>query len=541
MLLLAAVLFYGVGRRVGGDAQLSFLDSVFLGVTSATGAGLGNVVMSKLDTFQQALACVLILCGSQVWVAACVVNVQRALLARKIRRRCKEEEEKRKRRKEEEAGKDMGGKGVEKQDAATPDGGVSSLPPVDVSPVSEEEQEEGVATMVPSMNGSCWNLAMKEMEKTEVDDRQKELDQERLQALTILSWLVPAYLITFQLLGTIIIGAWTMVHARPLVASNALNPWWFALFNSISSFNNSGMSLLDANMTAFLHRGALIVWTQTLLILAGNSAFPIFLKALIYLHPRNAGCTLLLNPSRGGRKVFPYIFDVRETIWLSAMLLILNGIDWAVFLIFSPASPEVEATPLPRRLLASLFQAVSVRSGGFAIVTIKHLHVAVLLCYAAMLYISAFPISMPGVPHASHAAVHVVPTPPGRESTTVFVWRQLRGLMRAGDLRYLAAAVWCICVIEGLGVDGVFPVVFEVASAFGCVGVSFGDKTGDLALVGGWRGGSKLLLAAVMLFGRVREVRRGILKGWTGEEAEEAEEEELVAADEKVVEKVVEV
>jgi Trk-type K+ transport system membrane component len=528
MLLLAAILFYGVGRRVGGDAQMSFLDAVFLGVTSATGAGLGNVVMSRIDTFQQVLACLLIIFGSQVWVAACVVNVQRALLARKILKRCREEEAKRKRRHEaEEAGKVAGGEGMEKQDAD----GVHSLPPVgSVSPASEEE-EEGVVTVVPSRNGSCWNLATKEVETTNLDDVLKERDQERLQALTILSWLVPTYLVIWQLLGTIIIGAWTWVHARPLVASNALNPWWFATFNSISSFNNSGMSLLDANMTAFLHRGALIVWTQTFLIIAGNSGFPIFLKALLYLVPKNAGRALLLDPARG-RKVFPYIFNTRETIWLSAMLIILNGIDWAAFMIFSPYDPELAATAMPRRLLAALFQAVAVRSGGFAIVTIKELHVGVLMAYAVMLYISAIPISLPGVPHAHHAVPDLAPS--GKESAIVFVWRQLRGLTRAGDLRYLAAAVWCICVIEGLGVDGIFPVVFEVASAFGCVGVSFGDKTGDLALVGGWKGGSKLLLAAVMLFGRVREVRRGILKGWTQEEHQVV----VAVGDDKVVEEV---
>lgn len=51
MCLVASFIFYGVGRNVEsklGDAdgigeRMSYLDALFLGVTSATGAGLGNV------------------------------------------------------------------------------------------------------------------------------------------------------------------------------------------------------------------------------------------------------------------------------------------------------------------------------------------------------------------------------------------------------------------------------------------------------------------------------------------------------------------
>jgi len=57
--LLASFIFYGVGRRVEGKLgeaggtgeRMSYLDALFLGVTSATGAGLGNVgVLPPSDT-----------------------------------------------------------------------------------------------------------------------------------------------------------------------------------------------------------------------------------------------------------------------------------------------------------------------------------------------------------------------------------------------------------------------------------------------------------------------------------------------------------
>ena len=207
--------------------------------------------------------------------------------------------------------------------------------------------------------------------------------------------------------------------------------------------------------------------------------------------------------------------------WLGSMLVLLNGINWVVFMGFSNTSPEVRALSIQHRMLAGLFQGLSVRSGGFGIVSVRNLHVGIQLVYTVMLYISAFPLALP-----LHAAKP--------ESVFEFVVRQARGLMRAGDLRYLASAVLIICVLEQSPSVDVFAVVFEVSSAFGCVGVSFGGvKDGRLALVGDWSGGSKMVLAAVMLWGRVREVRRGILKGWGDEsgvmERDEEEDEEKSA------------
>ncbi|KAF8539008.1 cation transporter, partial [Trichophaea hybrida] len=173
-----------------------------------------------------------------------------------------------------------------------------------------------------------------------------------------------------------------------------LNPWWFAAFNSVSAFNNSGMSLLDANMTPFATRGSLVVWVQCILILAGNSCFPIFLKAILRLFPSNRGLSLLCT-DRQAHRIFPYLFSTRETRWLIAMLIILNTIDWTIFEILAPATPSVFALPVPRRILAGLFQAFSVRSGGFAIVAIRELHTGTLMAYTVMLYISAYPITLP--------------------------------------------------------------------------------------------------------------------------------------------------
>ena len=508
-------------------------------------------MLSRLDTVQQIVAFLLILVGSQVWVAACVVNIQRALLARRILDRCREEEQKKRERQLAEqkqaaatAGKAKGGEEMEKLVAPAALGNPSSPPVVLVSPGSTNDDafkdigspgslEPGRAldsqctTAAPSRNCSFDNLSLvigtenqPEPSCSAIDlDSSVSLkeDHERLAALTLLSWIVPVYLAVFQFVGAICLGAWMSLWGMDIVAANALNSWWWGAFNAISAFNNSGMSLLDANMVPFANRGGFVVVVQSVLILAGNSAFPIILKGVLSLLRwggcKNGGLHLLLDGSQC-RKVFPYLFPTRETRWLLAMLVILNGIDIAAFEIAGPSSTDaaLKALSSSRRLLAGLFQALSVRSGGFAIVSIRDLHMGVQMAYTVMLYTSAFPLALPGVPHRFHAAHAPLFVP---ESALKFVLRQLRGLMRAGDLRYLVAAVWFICVVESPGAAGAFPVLFEVASAFGCVGVSFGaQKDGRLALAGDWGGASKMVLAAVMLWGRLREVRRGVLHGW---------------------------
>jgi Trk-type K+ transport system membrane component len=50
----------------------------------------------------------------------------------------------------------------------------------------------------------------------------------------------------------------------------------------------------------------------------------------------------------------------------------------------------------------------------------------------------------------------------------------------------------------------VFNVVFEVVSAYGCVGISIGTPTAAYSFSGGWHSASKVVLCLVMIRGRHR-------------------------------------
>lgn len=82
-----------------------------------------------------------------------------------------------------------------------------------------------------------------------VEDR-KHLGGMEYSAVLFLSFLVPIYFFVWQLLGCLSLGAWVTAHRASTARANGIDPFWVGAFNAVSAFNNSGMSLLDANMVS---------------------------------------------------------------------------------------------------------------------------------------------------------------------------------------------------------------------------------------------------------------------------------------------------
>lgn len=81
-------------------------------------------------------------------------------------------------------------------------------------------------------------------------EERQELGGCEYSAVLLLSFLVPIYFFLWQFLGCIALGAWINNHRASTAEANGINPWWLGAFNAVSAFNNSGMSLLDANMVS---------------------------------------------------------------------------------------------------------------------------------------------------------------------------------------------------------------------------------------------------------------------------------------------------
>ncbi|KAK5130859.1 hypothetical protein LTR08_001631 [Meristemomyces frigidus] len=409
------------------------------------------------------------------------------------------------------------------------------------------------------------------------------------RAVSLLAWLVPLYFTLWQLLGCLGCAAWVAYNAPDTARQNGLNPWWVGAFNAVSAFNNSGMSLLDANMTAF-QKSYYLLTTMSLLILAGNTCYPIFLRLIVWCMWKSLTATspsiakhfsapqwqeraltlrfLLDHP----RRCYTNLFPAQHTWWLLFAVITLNGVDWAAFEILNLNNRALyDALPERYRVIDGLFQAFAVRSGGFYVVSIPTLRIALQVLYVVMMYVSVYPVvitmrnsnvyeerslgiyaadreeqeaalsAAEASPHSAGACKAASKSstgppssggggsnfwrsaqtlrrrftprtphpPPHPESNTHFIHHQLRAQL-AHDAWLIALALFLILIIESAhfaanpAVFSVFNFLFEIVSGYGCVGISVGLPGADYSFCGAWHGGSKLVLAAVMLRGRHR-------------------------------------
>jgi Trk-type K+ transport system membrane component len=204
-----------------------------------------------------------------------------------------------------------------------------------------------------------------------------------------------------------------------------------------------------------------------------------------------------------------------------------------------------------------------VRSGGFYIVSIPSLYIGLQVLYVVMMYISVYPVVITmrhsnvyeerslgiyaddEVPDADpevaaswsnhgrrrprgeggmaatlaraisqtftlHGVGARAPPPAqGPESRINFISQQIHGQL-AHDIWWLVLAILVIVTINtnNFLADpvnfSVFNVIFEVVSAYGCVGISVGVPYDAFSFCGSWHTASKIVLCAVMIRGRHR-------------------------------------
>ncbi|KAL1963902.1 hypothetical protein VTN77DRAFT_7708 [Rasamsonia byssochlamydoides] len=374
------------------------------------------------------------------------------------------------------------------------------------------------------------------------------------KAISFLSIIVPLYFALFNILGVVGLGSWLAVNRPGVARDNGLAPFWTGAFFAVSAFANNGMSLLDENVTA-LQTSAYMLLTMGLLILAGNTLYPCFLRFIIW----TMRCLLPDSPSwhewktvldfilDHPRRVYTHLFPARHTWYLLGTIIILNGVDWLGFELLSIGNQVIESLG-PYRVLDGLFQALAVRSGGFYVVTIADLRQGLLVLYVLMMYVSAYPVLVTirntnvyeerslGIyandnladdqrNHASLSSIfdhvkillfHSSKTPStgssfdeNNPSRSYFVRQQLRSQL-SHDIWWICLAILGITIAEASNFErdpvtfATFNIIFEVVSAYGCVGISVGLPNQNYSFCGAWHTISKLILVAVMLRGRHR-------------------------------------
>ncbi|RAL06546.1 ankyrin repeat-containing protein [Aspergillus homomorphus CBS 101889] len=355
------------------------------------------------------------------------------------------------------------------------------------------------------------------------DEAQKEeLGGIEYRALKTLFVILVCYFVAFHLLGIVLFMLWVLPNRQysQVLADAGINRPWWAIFTAGSAFNDLGFTLTPDSMDAF-QTAPLPLLVMTFLVVIGNTGFPCMLRFIIwtlsqfttYGSPLDDELEYLLEHPR---RCFTLLFPSAETWRLSAVLLLLNAIDLFIFYTLQETPQANDISP-GLRLVNGLFQIASTRTAGFSITSLNTLHPATQVSFVVMMYISAFPIAIAmrktNVYEEKSLGIFYSDdyddekTPHQSDSLAAHVQRQL-----GFDLWYVILGFFLIAVAEGKRLQdhpadlsfSLFPILFEIVSAYGTVGLSLGYPGTETSLCGEFGGPAKAIIIAMQVRGRHR-------------------------------------
>jgi potassium uptake Trk family protein len=355
------------------------------------------------------------------------------------------------------------------------------------------------------------------------EEQRDELGGIEYRALKTLAVLLIVYYLGFHLIGMVSMIGWIMTNDKwgdVVRADGVGRPWW-AIFTSASAFNDLGFTLTPDSMYSF-QRAIFPLLMLSFLIIIGNTAFPCMLRLMIWVLSKltRQGSALweelkfLLDHPR---RCFTLLFPRNATWWLFAIVIALNGIDVIFFLVLDLHDSAVTDLPVGIRILDGFFQAAATRTAGFGIISLSELHPAVQVSYMIMMYISVFPIAISmrrtNVYEEKSLGIYGGSNDDDDDEETnapTYIGAHLRRQL-SFDLWYVFLGLFIIAIAEGSRLQNqedyafqLFTVLFEVVSAYGTVGLSFGYTNVDTSFSGQFNAVSKLVIIAMQVRGRHR-------------------------------------
>ncbi|CUS12973.1 unnamed protein product [Tuber aestivum] len=370
------------------------------------------------------------------------------------------------------------------------------------------------------------------------EEQRNELGGIEYRSLKTLAWILAAYYVFFHVFGVIVLVPYILRSLKygKVMDDIGVNRAWWGVYNAMSCFGNVGFTLTPDSMIS-LQRATLALLVCALLIVAGNTGFPLFLRLTIwclfkmcperYPDKRDELNFLLDHP----RRCFTLLFPSGPTWWLFWILVVLNAADVILFIVLDLQTPVVESIPAGYRVLNAFFQAISTRTSGTASVPLGSLHPGIQCSYLIMMYISVLPLAISirrtNVYEEHSLGIYI---PPGEATEAQkgngkdegsYIKAHIRKQLEF-DLWYVFLGLFLICIAEGRRIEDAsdyaftaFSVFFEVVSAYGTVGLSLGYPGMNTSLSGTFTTFSKLVIVAMEIRGRHRglpyDVDRAVL------------------------------
>lgn len=264
---------------------------------------------------------------------------------------------------------------------------------------------------------------------------------------------------------------------------------WFGVFHSVSAFNNAGFSLFSDNLCSY--RGDLFVnLVITTQIILGGIGYFVMLELYYF---RQKELTRISTHTK---------VAVATTLFLIVTgVLIFLSLEWT-------NAKTIGSLAFDQKLLVSYFYSVNLRTSGYNTIDLSGMTDSVIFLSTILMVIGASPGGTGGGIKTTTFAVIVIS-----------MWHTLRGhsspyvfrrtipvavVNQATTILLVASAYILLCTIVLSEIERLpfLKLLYEVASAFGTVGLSIGNG-GVLSLSALFTDFGKLVIVFLMIAGRI--------------------------------------
>lgn len=265
---------------------------------------------------------------------------------------------------------------------------------------------------------------------------------------------------------------------------------WFAIFHSVSAWNNAGFGLFSDNLMGF--RGSwLLNAVITGLIIFGGIGYEVILELYCLLRERVL------------RKKVKMATSLNFQVAVSTTLFLLLGGMVAIWAIEIRNPQSLGSLNLTEQLLAAWFQSVTARTAGFNTIDQAQMTTAGLFVTIALMIVGGSPGGTAGGIKTSTARVLASCTQAilqGKESVVIYRRHVPNSLLMKAIAVTFGSLITVLCGTILISIAepklNFINILFEVVSGFATVGLSTGITAGLTAF-------SKLVLISVMYIGRV--------------------------------------
>jgi Trk-type K+ transport system membrane component len=311
------------------DFKPRYLDMFFLSTSAITVSGLSNVAMERLSSYQIVIITLLMLVGGEVFVSMLGVFCRTSKPS------------------------------VEELTVSRVNSVNIELETID-SVSTIERIESGTDISVKDSSNSC---------------------------LKYMGVVILAYWVFFHATGLIACLVYVSIisSSKKVLKGKGINLGIFAFSTTVSSFANGGLLATNENMAIFSKNSGLLLF-EVVLILAGNTLFPLFLRGAIWvlrLFIKNDEIECMLKSPKVIK--FSHLSSNVATFFRSSTVFGLIAFMITLFCSMDWRSPVFDGLNSYQKIVNALFMAVNARHAGENSVDCSLISPAVLLLIIFMM------------------------------------------------------------------------------------------------------------------------------------------------------------